>query len=65
MSDARHVVGCRDRTVNKKSVKMGRDFRFINSRIKYLQCAEHGRAAITAASKNIEGPVLKMFIDSR
>ena len=35
------LIGSRDIIVNKKSVKMSRDFRFIISRIEHLLCARH------------------------
>lgn len=44
------MVGSGDRMVNKKSVKMGRDFRFINLRIKHLPGMKIS-AAITLANK--------------
>lgn len=36
------LLGSRDIMVSKKSRKMGRDFRFINSRIEHALCAKHG-----------------------
>ena len=45
------MVGCRDRMVSKKSVKMGRDFRLINSRIKHLQYARHENKSSSYSSK--------------
>ena len=52
--------------VNKKSVKMGRDFRFINLRIKHLPCARHENKCCNYSGKqNTSGPALKMLTDSR